>query len=589
MKPTLWLTTLLMVVGVASSCDSEPTVEYRTDIKYIYVPPSECPDLIVTPPPDDVIVEPDEEVYIPIEDVKEEVEVPVEVPKLTIKIVLDGEVLTGIAQIQASITGGGAIMGVEFYVDGVPIHTDFIPPYNAAVNTTGFPDGPHFVTVFTADTGGQTANASTSVVFDNTPPQILETIPSEGAALFYEDGPMHMALTVDDPTAIQSAVFRANGLLVQEFVAPPFSTQVDYSTLFIDLSVLPKNIYLQFEVTDYLGQKSEKSINVMVYQRLSWMYTTVGEIWGSAGVMSNGNLVFGNSDYKVICLGPSGNHIWTYAVDNQVIEAPAVDQGTNRVFVGTVSGTVYGLNSNGGQIWTKDLQTPVGGDIVFHNNTVYAPGFNGGLWALDPDNGNTKWEANLPSNILGSPAVSSDNTVYIGCQDNNLYAVKDGSVQWSIPTGNEVWSTPAIALDQTLYFGSNDGWLYAIKADGTTKWVEEVGGQIWGRPWISDDGFVYVASTGKYVTKYESNFGGKIWETKTEGISNSSPVQGADGMVYIGTTGGKIFALEPEGGEIKWTYQVGNTIHATPVARDGMLYFGSTDRNFYGLWTKKPE
>jgi len=578
----------MLVVG-APACDSEPSVEFITDTKYIYLPPSECPDLVVTPPQEDVIDEPEEDVFVPVDEISEEPETTVEVPKLNIKIVLDGEVLSGIAQIDAMVTGGGAIMGVEFYVDAVRLDTDLIPPYNATVNTTGFPDGPHFVTVFTADTSGQVANASTSVVFDNTPPQILETVPAEAEALFFEDGPMHMALTVDDPTAIQNAVFRTNGLLAQEFFAAPFSTQVDYSTLFIDIASLPKNIYLQFEVTDYLGQKSDKAINVKVYQRLSWMYTTVGEIWGAAAIMSNGNLVFGNSDNKVICLGPSGNHIWTYAVDNQVIEAPAVDPGSDRVYVGTVNGSVYGLNSNGGQIWIKDIQTPVGGDVVFKNNIVYVAGFNGGLWALNPDNGNTLWEANLPSNIMGSPAIAADGTVYIGCQDNSLYAVKDGSVQWSIPTGGEVWSTPAIALDQTIYFGSNDGWLYAIKADGSTKWVEEVVGQLWGRPWISDDGFVYVASTTKYVTKFETNFGGMIWETKTEGISKSSPVQDEEGTIYVGTTGGKIFALEPEAGEVKWTYQVGNTIHATPKVQNGMVYFGSTDRNFYALWSKEPQ
>lgn len=585
-----WFALLLILVIGATACDSESPTQEVPDVKCICPLQKDCPDAVVPDlPTEDVTEEPEVDVYVPPEEIVEEPDVTIDVPKLNIKIVLDDEVLSGIAQIDAMVTGGSAVMGVEFYVDAIRLDTDLIPPYNATVNTTGFPDGPHFITVFTADTAGQVANASTSVVFDNTPPKILETVPTEGASLFFEDGPMHMAITVDDPTAIQSAVFRANGLLAQEFVAPPFSTQVDYSSLFIDISVLPKNIYLQFEVTDYLGQKSEKAINVMVYQRRSWMFTTVGEIWGPAGVMSNGNLVFGNSDYKVFCLGPQGNQIWSYNVDNQVIEAPAVDPGSNRVFVGTVSGTVYGLNSDGGQLWTRDLQTPVGGDLIFKNNVLYVAGFNGGLWALNPDNGDTQWEANLPSNIMGSPAVAADGTVYIGCQDNKLYAVKSGSVQWSIPTGGEVWATPAIALDQTLYFGSNDGWLYAIKSDGTTKWVEEVGGQLWGRPWISEDGFVYVSSTSKYVTKFETNFGGKIWEKKTEGISNSSPVQGDDGTIYVGTTGGKIFALEPENGDVKWTYQVGNTIHATPVVNNGMVYFGSTDRNFYALWTVQPQ
>ncbi len=582
MKTRAWLLALLLVVSGVTGCDADCPAGDDGDCNCYCPPEKKCPDAVdyipdvvgtddttVTPPPD-----------VPKTDDK--------VEPLVVKIVLDEEVLSGIAQIDAKVTGGSAIMGVEFYVDAVRLDTDLIPPYNATVNTTDFPDGPHFVTVFTADTSGQTATSSTSVNFDNTPPLSLSTSPEEGNYLFFEDGPMHMALTVDDPTAIKSTTFRANGLLVGEFVAPPFSTQVAYADLFIDFSVLPKNIYLQFAVTDYLGQLSEESLNVMVYKRLRWKYETVGEIWGPAGVMSNGNIVFGNNDHKLFCMTPTVSVAWTYNVDQQIIEAPAVDPGSNRVFVGTVNGTVYGLNSGGGQMWTKDIGTPVGGDLVYAGNTVYVAGFNGGLWALDPDGGGNQWQANLPSQVMGSPAVAPDGRVYIGCQDKKLYAVQSGSVQWSIPTGGEVWSTPAIGLDQTVYFGSNDGWLYAIKPDGTTKWVEEVGGQIWGGPLLSDDGFVYVASTSKYVTKYESNFGGMIWETKTEGISNSSPVQGEDGTIYVGTTGGKIFALDPEDGKVKWTYQVGNTIHATPVIHNNVLYFGSTDRNFYALWLAIP-
>lgn len=45
----------------------------------------------------------------------------------------------------------------------------------------------------------------------------------------------------------------------------------------------------------------------------------------------------------------------------------------------------------------------------------------------------------------------------------------------------------------------------------------------------------------------------------------------------------QVFALDPESGDVKWNYQVGNAIHATPVVHNSMLHFGSTDRNFYGL------
>jgi outer membrane protein assembly factor BamB len=332
-----------------------------------------------------------------------------------------------------------------------------------------------------------------------------------------------------------------------------------------------------------LGQKGEATLNVAVHRRLAWSYETVGEIWGTARALNNGNVVFGNSNHKVYCLNPQGSLVWSFTADQQIIEAPAVDPSTNQVYVGTVGGTVYGLTANGSEYWSKSIGTPVGGDLVFSNGLVYVAGFNGSVIAMQPSNGNSQWEASLTTQVMGAPAVASDGTVYVGGQDKIMYAVQNGSVKWSIPTGGEIWSTPAVGADYTVYFGSNDGWVYALKPDGSTKWVMDVGGQIWGQPLIATDGHIIVASTSKYVTKLEPNFGVQIWTTKTEGITNSSPVQAADGTLMVGTTGGKIFAIEPEAGVVQWTYQVGNTIHATPLLLDNRAYFGSTDRNFYSL------
>jgi len=585
----IWLATAAL--GLAFSgiglgflgCDEGSCTEDGADCGSFMCPTKTCKDVVI---PDvvcqscDIPAKPD---VTPEEAV---VEPDINIDELTVKILVDVEILSGIAQITAKVSGGSSIMGVEFYVDEERMDTDLIPPYTASVNTTNFPDGPHFLTVFTADNSGQTASDSLSVTFDNTPPQILATVPAEGDCLFFEDGPLYMEMEVDDVDAIMSAVFRANGLLVGEFAAPPFFANVEFATLFIDLFGLPKNIYLQYEATDYLGQHSETPLNVMVYKRHDWTYETVGEIWGSAVMLPNGNVVFGNNDYKLFCLSPSnGSVVWSYNADQQILKRPAVDPSSGRVFFGTTGGSVYAMNQGGGQDWNQNIGTPPGGDLVFKNNTVYISGYDGHVYALQASNGSTQWQVTLPAYSMSSPGVAGDGRVYVGCQDHKLYSIVNGSIDWSIPTGHEVWSTPAIGPDQTVYFGSNDGWLYAVTYEGQSKWVEEIKGQIWGEPLVSDDGFVYVASTSKYVTKLDAALGNPVWTTKTEGITNSSPVAGPDGTIYIGTTGGTVFALDPDDGHIKWTYTVGNSIHASMVIWEGRLLFGCTDRNFYSLWT----
>jgi len=55
-------------------------------------------------------------------------------------------------------------------------------------------------------------------------------------------------------------------------------------------------------------------------------------------------------------------------------------------------------------------------------------------------------------------------TVYIGSNDGNIYAVDTGtgSERWHIATGDKVTGSPVLA-DGTLYVGSCDGKLYAIR------------------------------------------------------------------------------------------------------------------------------
>src|SRR5476651_897531 len=47
----------------------------------------------------------------------------------------------------------------------------------------------------------------------------------------------------------------------------------------------------------------------------------------------------------------------------------------------------------------------------------------------------------------------------------------DGLIKWGFATGSQVVSSPAIAADGTIYIGSLDGKLYAINPNGTKKWA----------------------------------------------------------------------------------------------------------------------
>ena len=87
-----------------------------------------------------------------------------------------------------------------------------------------------------------------------------------------------------------------------------------------------------------------------------------------------------------------------------------------------------------------------------------------------PNNPVLKWNYATKGNVLSSPAIGTDGTVFVGSSDKKLYALNpDGSLKWSYT--NSVYafsSSPSIGIDGTVFVGLGDGKLYAIAEAGAS-------------------------------------------------------------------------------------------------------------------------
>jgi len=78
------------------------------------------------------------------------------------------------------------------------------------------------------------------------------------------------------------------------------------------------------------------------------------------------------------------------------------------------------------------------------------------------------WEFLTGNAVESSPAIGPDGTIYVGSNDDKLYAINpDGTKKWEFMTGGDIYSSPAIGTDGTVYFGSMDYKVYAIRSSGT--------------------------------------------------------------------------------------------------------------------------
>lgn len=74
------------------------------------------------------------------------------------------------------------------------------------------------------------------------------------------------------------------------------------------------------------------------------------------------------------------------------------------------------------------------------------------------------------------------------------------------------------------------------------------------------------------------------WTFHTHGEVVSSPAI-VDGVVYVGSNDGNLYAIDQETGAKKWAFATQGRIPSSPAVDHGLVYFGSYDGNFYAVDT----
>jgi outer membrane protein assembly factor BamB len=179
---------------------------------------------------------------------------------------------------------------------------------------------------------------------------------------------------------------------------------------------------------------------------------------------------------------------------------------------------------------------------------------------------------------------------------------------WTGATGSFVESAPAVA-NGVVYVGSGIGKLYAFSAAGTTGcsgtpktctplWTAATtpGGSIESSPVVAN-GVVYVGSDDDKLYAFSAagttNCSGTpktctpLWTGATGYVIEFSSPAVANGVVYIGSADGNLYAFSAAGttncsGTPKtckslWTAAAGRSVVSSPAVANGVVYVGSTN------------
>ncbi|MFW6176359.1 MAG: PKD domain-containing protein [Thermoplasmatota archaeon] len=175
----------------------------------------------------------------------------------------------------------------------------------------------------------------------------------------------------------------------------------------------------------------------------------------------------------------------------------------------------------------------------------------------------------------------------------------DGIEKWNLTLDGDVISSPVIGPDGTIYVASENESLYAVNPDGSLKWKENIEHSLYHPPTINKNGTLYFhLSFDKEKLYAYSEEGKQIWNITpesphgNEGHFGFSPVINSNNTIFIEESGG-LCAVDPNG-TIKWTkYSSMGPMQLPPVMDSkGIIYFVTANgylNAYYPNGTKKYE
>jgi len=221
------------------------------------------------------------------------------------------------------------------------------------------------------------------------------------------------------------------------------------------------------------------------------------EIGASAGPLATTDrAIYASAGSDLVSVSATGTLNWRVSVGAATSAATTPD----GVVVGTPLGAVTALAGDGAVLWTFEPDGGFSGSVAYADDVVYAGSAGGGVYAIDLQSGNPLWHVNSAHAVSAGPAVAPSGAIFAGA-DSTYGVSADGQLRW---TNSEL--------------KPGDAGLTVLGYDGVFDAA------------AGDLGAV-LADDGKYV--WTSRSFGKI----------TTAASSASGMLYIGTSTGRIFAV----------------------------------------------
>ncbi|MGZ6315276.1 MAG: outer membrane protein assembly factor BamB family protein [Candidatus Limnocylindrales bacterium] len=287
---------------------------------------------------------------------------------------------------------------------------------------------------------------------------------------------------------------------------------------------------------------------------------------------------------------------WQKALGGTVYSTPVI--AGDRIFVDGYYGKLYALRlSDGKKLWTATVGSTSDSTPAVWSNLVITPGTDasgGFVVAYDVASGSRRWRTRLAVDqygVITAPAVFGS-TVYVSA-GTSIYALSasSGRILWKTSVAvpdydSEITGPVAVSgYGEYVVAAGMNGHVYALNATtGALHWDVVAGGGIHrGGPAIYS-GVVYVPEGatgaeggGDFISALQVSDGRLLWKGYIGDDVHVTPAAG-NGMVVIGTIDDGLLAFNSLTGALLWTAPYEGEVWGAPVLANGVVYAG-TDEN----------
>ncbi|HEY44358.1 MAG TPA: serine/threonine-protein kinase [Anaerolineae bacterium] len=233
------------------------------------------------------------------------------------------------------------------------------------------------------------------------------------------------------------------------------------------------------------------------------------------------------------------------------------------------------------ELWSFECEDEIRGSPMLYQGMIFIGCYDNNLYALDAQNGEFLWKYATEGGITGRPAAE-DGVIFIGSEDHRLHAVtaRGGMLVWTYYTEGPIRSSPVLSHGH-IFFGSDDAHLHVINSlNGRRVWRAESNAPIWSTPLIYEERVFFGCESGDF---YCYDFRGEMkWRKKVKRAVTSSPVI-SDGLVFFGSKDWTLYALEIENGWQVWRFRMGGPTISTPSTAEDKIFIGCGDNNIYAV------